>query len=274
MAADSATRSRTGRQMLLYFGGLLATYAIGMVAFWPPEGEQPNDVLFLLIMFAPTVGALLVRLLGGGRIQWGRPTWWILAGLLPAVAALAAYLLGSAFGWDVEDPDVLTAALVAAPAAIATASISAIGEEIGWRGFLWPTLRHRSGFWRTSAIVGTIWWAYHVPLILLGWYGDVSGLAAFTVAIAGFTLFVGVLTDRSRSLWPSLMAHGAWNGLVATSFAVTEGTESVPAFSGSDALLGEFGWLAAASSLVLGSLAAWWHVTHPRAVAEPPVQEG
>ena len=274
MAADSATRSRTGRQMLLYFGGLLTTYAIGMVTFWPPEGEQPNDVLFLLIMCAPTVGALLVRFLGGGRIQGGRPTWWILAGLLPAVAALGAYLLGSAFGWDVEDPDVLTAALVGAPAAIATASISAIGEEIGWRGFLWPTLRGRSGFWRTSAIVGVIWWAYHVPLILLGWYGDLSGLAAFTVAIAGFTLFVGVLTDRSRSLWPSLMAHGAWNGLVATSFAVTEGTESVPAFSGSDALLGEFGWLAAASSLILGSLAAWWHVTHPRARAEQPAPEG
>jgi hypothetical protein len=32
----------------------------------------------------------------------------------------------------------------------------------------------------------------------------------------------------------------------------TEGIERVPAFSGSDALLGEFGWLAAVTMLVLG----------------------
>ncbi|MGB9373650.1 MAG: CPBP family glutamic-type intramembrane protease, partial [Jiangellales bacterium] len=98
-----------------------------------------------------------------------------------------------------------------------------------------------------------------VPLILLGWYGSLAGLAAFTVAIAGFTLFVGVLTDRSSSLWPSVVAHGAWNGLVATSFAATEGVDRVPAFSGSDALLGEFGWLAAVTMFVLGLATAWWH---------------
>jgi hypothetical protein len=33
----------------------------------------------------------------------------------------------------------------------------------------------------------------------------------------------------------------------------------VPAFSGSDALLGEFGWLAAITMLVLGLATAWWH---------------
>ncbi len=82
-------------------------------------------------------------------------------------------------------------------------------------------------------------------------------LPAFTVAIAGFTLFVGVLTDRSKSLWPSVVAHGAWNGLV--SFAATEGTEQVPALSGSDALLGEFGWLAAITMITLGLATTWWH---------------
>jgi hypothetical protein len=86
------------------------------------------------------------------------------------------------------------------------------------------------------------------------------------VAIIGFTLFVGVITDRSRSLWPSVVAHGAWNGMVATSFAVTEGADQVPAFAGSDKLLGEFGWVAAGTILVLGPIAALWHT---RTVAGP-----
>jgi membrane protease YdiL (CAAX protease family) len=70
-------------------------------------------------------------------------------------------------------------------------------------------------------------------MLLFGWYGSLSGIAAFTVAIVGMTLFVGVLTDRSRSPWPAVIAHGAWNALVATSFAMSEWTEEVPAFSGS-----------------------------------------
>lgn len=34
-------------------------------------------------------------------------------------------------------------------------------------------------------------------------YCCVDGLLAFTVAITGFAVFVGVLTDRSRAVWLS-----------------------------------------------------------------------
>lgn len=252
------------RALALYFGGLIAVYVSGFVMFWPPAGEKPSQLLFLVIMAAPTVGALLARFAGGGRIQWGRPNLWIFAGLIPTVAALGAYMLGAAVGLDSEDSDVLTSALTLAPVAIASASISALGEEIGWRGFLWPLLRGSSSFWKSALILMPIWWVYHVPLIILGWYGQLSHLPAFTVAIIGITLFIGVITDRSRSLWPSVMTHGAWNALVATSFATSKGDEQVPAFTGSGALLGEFGWLAAATTIVLGVAAALWHTRHPQ----------
>jgi membrane protease YdiL (CAAX protease family) len=259
------TRSEGGlvRQLLWYFGGLIAIYGAGLAVFWPHEGEKPNQAVFLVIMLAPTAGALLVRFFGGGRIQWGRPSLWILAGLLPTLTALGAYLVAASAGWVSLDTSLLWLAVVSAPLSIVLACLSALGEEIGWRGFLWPTLRRRTGFRRTSVIILVIWWAYHVPLILLGWYGTLAGLPAFTVAITGFVLFVGVLTDRARSLWPSVIAHGSWNALVATSFAVASGTIRVPAFDGDPGLLGEFGWLAAVTTAVLGGLTAWWHVSHP-----------
>ncbi len=212
-------------------------------------------------MFAPTVGALLARFVAGGRIQWGRPNWWILAGLVPAVVVLLTYLLGAAIGWYRLDPGVLGLALAMSPISIASACLTAVGEEIGWRGFLWPTVRERAGFWRASLGVGVVWWLYHVPLIFSGWYGSLGGLPAFTVAIVGFVLFVGVITDRARSMWPSVLAHGAWNGLVATSFAVTAGDVKTPAFSGSDGLLGEFGWIAAVTMFLIGSGLGIWHTT-------------
>jgi membrane protease YdiL (CAAX protease family) len=273
MSTSVEATARTGimRQLGWYFGGLIAVYVAALAIFWPPSGEQPNQFIFLVLMFAPTVGAILARLFGGGRIQWGRPNLWLLAGLIPALAVLGVYLLGAMVGWDVEDPSLLRSALTAAPVAIFSASLSAIGEEIGWRGFLWPLLRGRSGFWIVSLIVVVIWWAYHVPLIIFGWYGDVAHLPAFTVAIVGITLFIGVITDRSRSLWPSVLTHGAWNALVATSFAVTEGDTRIPAFAGSDQLMGEFGWLAAVTVLVVGVVAALWH-TRTMAGPLPPAE--
>ncbi len=111
-----------------------------------------------------------------------------------------------------------------------------------------------------------IWWFYHVPLILVGWYGTRAGIPAFTVAIAGITLFIGVITDRSRSVWPAVMTHGAWNALVATGFAVTVGATKLPAFKGSTTWVGEFGWLAAVAVLVVGVVAALWHLRSPATV--------
>ena len=50
--------------------------------------------------------------------------------------------------------------------------------------------------------------------------------------------------------------------LVLTGFAVSvAATEH--AFSGSAAIVGEFGWLAAIASLVLGLAATWWHLSKP-----------
>ena len=246
------------RRLALYFGGLVAVYVLAVFAFWNAEAK---DGVFVAVMFAPTVGALLARFLGPGVIQWGRPSWWILAGLLPAVVALVAYYVGAVLGLDTLDAQTLLRALVASPLPILAAGLTAVGEEIGWRGFLWPLLRRRRSFLVTSLVVWIIWFLYHVPLILLGWYGTREGLPAFAVAVAGFTMFVGVLTDRSNSIWPSVVAHGAWNGLVATGFALTTlGGARLAAYTGSTTWVGEFGWLAAMGSLALGVAASVWHL--------------
>lgn len=248
------------RQLITYAVGLSVPYVLAIVAFWPAPGTRPNQAVFLVVMVAPTVGAFAAKWLAGGRIRWGRPNWWLLTGLVPTVVPLGAYLLATAFGWVRENPTLLVAALVAAPVAIATACVTAVGEEIGWRGFLWPTLRDHWTFERTAAVVAVVWWLYHVPLIAVGWYGSLTGLPAFTVAVIGISLFMGVVTDRSGSMWPSVLAHGAWNGLVATNFAVSQRGTEMAAFTGSDALLGEFGWLAAGSILLVGILTAVWHL--------------
>ena len=89
-----------------------------------------------------------------------------------------------------------------------------------------------------------------------------GGIPAFSVGLVGFVLFVGVLTERSRSVWPSVLAHGSWNALVQSYFS-SSGAEADRVFTGSRYLLGEFGWLGAAGMLILGIAFAWWHFRTP-----------
>lgn len=240
------------RRLVLYFAGLLAVYVIGAWSLRPTGTNGNSGLWALIVMAAPTAGALLARFAGPGVIVWGRVTWWALAGLLPAVVGLAGYEIARAMGLLTVNNSALAAALLGAALSVPQAMISATGEEIGWRGFLWPLIRRRYTFLPAWLLVTFIWWAYHAPVIILGWYGSIGGLPAFTLAILGFGAFVSVLTDRSRSIWPSIVAHGGWNALVATSF--------VSSFSGHSALLGEFGWVAAVAMALLGATATAIHL--------------
>ncbi len=250
------------RRVVVYALGLILFY-VGVLLVVRPDFSAPGALnqVALGIMFAPTVGALAAVVLAAGRIQFGRPTWWIAAAFVPPLLILAVTVAVAADGDVSMDAAEIPRVLALLPLAALAGSVSAVGEEIGWRGFLWPLLRRHLGFWISAAVTIVVWWAYHAPLIFVGAYGSVSGLPAFTVAIIGFVLFVGVLTERSGSIWPSVLAHGVWNGAVATDYRPEFG--GGPVFTGTDDLLGEFGWIAALTMLGIGLATAVWHVRRP-----------
>jgi membrane protease YdiL (CAAX protease family) len=256
--------TRDRRRYALYFGGLIVVYIASVLVFHPAIGDEDAlaSGLFVGVMLAPTVGALLARFYGPGTIQFGRLSWWILGGFVPTLTVLGATLVASAAGIVDVHPGKLASVAVALVPLSLYGSIFGLGEEIGWRGFMWPLLRSRHTFLTSSAITFVVWWIYHVPLILLGWYGFKMGIPAFTVGLVGLVLFAGVVTDRSRSVWPSTLAHGSWNAFVASYFS-TNGEIHDGLFSGSRMALGEFGWLATGSMFVLGIVTAWWHFRQP-----------
>jgi membrane protease YdiL (CAAX protease family) len=263
-------------RLVVYFLGLVAFYAAVVAVTRPGQGEI--DKVALGIMFAPTVGAIAAVLFAHGRIQFGRLTKHIFLAFLPPLVILVTTWAASMFTDVTVHPENLLMLVVLSVYFALSGSISAIGEEIGWRGFLWPLFRGRMGFWVSSLVMVLVWWLYHLPAVLFWGYGSVGGLPAFTVAITGIVVFIGVLTDRSRAIWPSVLVHGAWNGMVSKAYFIS--LSSAPAlacndgvcpdfqggdylFTGPQSLLGEFGWIAAISMLVLGLAAGWWHMRHP-----------
>jgi membrane protease YdiL (CAAX protease family) len=253
------------RRLVLFFAGLIIFY-VGVLVIAQPElngGEAELAKVSLGVMLAPTIGAILACVFGPGLIRFGLPSWWLLASFLPAVVVFLITMIAVSVSDAVTfHSDQVGALLLMSVVQSLLGSIPALGEEIGWRGFLWPLMRRRLTFLASTAIMFGIWWIYHAVLIFAGWYGSIGGIPAFSVALLGSVLFVGVLTERSRSVWPSMLAHGSWNGLVQSYFS-SSGAEADRVFTGSRYLLGEFGWLGAVGMIILGIGFAWWHFRTP-----------
>ena len=252
------------RPLFIFFSVLIAVETLGLLLI-APLGFVPA---VLIIMYAPAVGAIAARLFGPGMIWWGRPSWWIVAGFLPSIAALGALWAASLLSWVDFSSPALRAALMSVPFPLLINCFAAFGEELGWRGFLWPLLRIRFTFLAATAILTPVWLAYHIPGVLDGVYGSIEGLPAFAIALLGWVLFIGVVTDRSRSVWPSVLCHAAWNTYLETSFTGLVDGHPVPAFTGTG-LVGEFGWVPAVSTLALGVGFAGWHLHSGRGKPRP-----
>lgn len=90
----------------------------------------------------------------------------------------------------------------------------ALGEELGWRGWLQPQLTGRFGVAFGLVATGVIWGLWHLPLTLRGYnYPELGAwaAAAFVVTCVFFGLVLGWLRMRSGSVWPCVVAHAAWN---------------------------------------------------------------
>lgn len=94
--------------------------------------------------------------------------------------------------------------------------LAALGEEIGWRGWLHTALLPL-GQVRAVVLTGVIWGLWHAPVMLLGYnYPLLPGWLAMFVFVVPCVLLsavLGWLRTVSGSTIPAAYGHGAFNGL-------------------------------------------------------------
>ena len=99
---------------------------------------------------------------------------------------------------------------------------SALGEEIGWRGFLVPELSKTVGFTSTALISGVIWSLWHYPILIFADYNSGTptwyGLTCFTVMVIATSFVFAWLRLKSGSLWTGALLHASHNLYVQSIF--------------------------------------------------------
>ena len=95
----------------------------------------------------------------------------------------------------------------------------AVGEEAGWRGFLYPQLKAKFGKRQGWLIGGVIWGIWHWPLIWLIGYEYGTEYAGFPIVgmliFCIYTTVAGIVCDwlyeKTECIWIPSIFHGAVN---------------------------------------------------------------
>ncbi len=95
----------------------------------------------------------------------------------------------------------------------------ALGEEVGWRGAVYPYLKEKLGVTKGRIVGGTIWGVWHWPVMIFAGYeygkeyigAPVLGPVIFCICTVSMGILLDYVYEKTGTIWlPSLM-HGAIN---------------------------------------------------------------
>jgi membrane protease YdiL (CAAX protease family) len=202
----------------------------------------PAGLVPFALMWIPGAVAIAFRLgsaegFSSAGFRAGAMRYWVLAYSVPFGLATATYaaawlvqqveltpylkqqsMLGPLpFRWRWFNAEATTAGLLAqrflvvATVSIVIGFVGALGEEIGWRGYLLPKLV-QTGVRLPILVVGLIHGAWHVPFVLLNFqHKPYAAAALYALACVVFGVFISWLRLASGSVWVAAMAHASYN---------------------------------------------------------------
>ena len=184
-------------------------------------GKGQGHPLILYLMWCPGISAIITRLIYQRNVRgqgWkpGQPRWLALGYFLPVAYAAIAYGVVWLTGQGgVDLARFTTPVFTFVVLGSLQSTLSATGEEIGWRGFLVPALAQRFSFTKTAILSGLTWSLWHYPLIILANYNAGTAtwwaLLCFTIMVVGISFAFAWLRLRSGSVWPAALMHASHN---------------------------------------------------------------
>jgi uncharacterized protein len=235
-----SSRDETRTSIITYLACTFALSSIYYTLIIRAGHLSAGHGLYVLgLMWCPGIAAILTCLIRRRPIsslgwKW-RSRYQAISYLIPIAYAGVAYAVVWATGLGgVPNPKVLEHAfysrlslgtspvirlivfvLATGTLGMIPATLSALGEEIGWRGFLVPELAKMTSFTGTALISGVIWTAWHVPILVFADYNSGTptwyGLSCFAVMVIGISFVFAWMRLKSGSLWTGVFLHASHN---------------------------------------------------------------
>jgi len=255
-------------------------------------GVQGGLFVFTL-MWSPGLAAILTQLITnrslrgmGWRLRSAR--WLGLAWILPVLYALPVYAFTWLTGLGIfPNPSriahlaeeysstntttiVATFVLFSLTLDMVGPLLSALGEEIGWRGLFVPELAKTTSFTKTALISGIVWAAWHMPGIFLADLNSTSipnlyAATMFAILIIAISFPFAWLTLKSGSLWTAVLLHTTHNIFIQGVFDRLSGNTAITPH-----ITGEFGVGLALTRLVVAYF--FWRTQRDKSLQTRPLQ--
>ena len=240
------------RQVATY---LLLVFAFSAVFYflvlWAHTLGAGGGLYVISLMWCPALAGILTLKLNGRNLsdlgwKWPQTKYMAMSWFIPLLYAAIAYTIVWTTGLGAFPNHAFTQQLTSrmglrtSPAVstivyvllmgsfgLARSLSTALGEEIGWRGFLVPELFKSVGFTGTALISGVVWACWHYPILIWGDYnaGTPSwyGLTCFTVMVVATAFVFAWMRLKSGSLWTGAMLHASHNLYIQNVFTPLTG---------------------------------------------------
>lgn len=251
------------------FTFLFITFALSSIFYFliirTGKLESGLSLYVTALMWCPAISAIITLKILGRKIsglgwKWGKTKYQLWSYIVPLGYIFIGYMIIWIMGWGGFYNTVFVNEIAASFGfeslpnwlvilffvilngifGMAGSAANALGEEIGWRGYLVPELFSRFSYTKTSLITGIIWAVWHFPILLFADYNSGTpawfGLSCFSVLVICVSFIATWFRCKSNSLWTGLIIHSSHNLFIQGIFTpLTQETENSKYF------IGEFG---------------------------------
>lgn len=236
------SKNMTLRRVLIYLAFAFALPWIMQLTYIVKFGCDVNTMYYHLIislsMLCPAIASIITRLITKEGLKdsflkvnlKGHIKYYIFSLIIPVGYAVVGALITAIFYMpsgtlseianNIDILDVITTIIYLLSLATLS-SIPALGEELGWRGYLTPKLEELTNTPCALLISGIIWGLWHAPVTIIGHnfgtdykFYPYLGILLMCVFCTFMGSFLTYLTKKTGSVYPAALAHAANNDTV------------------------------------------------------------
>ncbi len=195
----------------------LISWSVWCVGYY--LGDHKIGVPFLIIgSFGPAIAALTIERLSQSselkikifNLSSSLPNYLLSVLIFPVLFLLLILFLVLYMGYPQPDFSQISIINLVFLIPVNILFGGALGEEIGWRGFLLVKLNEQYSNMISSIFVGIIWALWHFPLFLTDTYQNPMMQYLVIVILISF-VFTFLLNRTINSIWPVVLLHASFN---------------------------------------------------------------